>query len=88
MSANNVDLNIQSGTYLFDSFSFDVARRALIKGEERFNLTRKQFEILLLLVMNAGQPVAKDQFLKQIWPDQDVEEANLVVNIHSLRRII
>ena len=88
MSANNVDPNILSGTYLFDSFSFDVARRALIKGEERFNLTRNQFQILLLLIKNAGEPVTKDQFLNQVWPDQVVEESNLVVNIHSLRRII
>jgi DNA-binding winged helix-turn-helix (wHTH) protein len=60
----------------------------LLRGSKPVPLTRKRYEILLLLVENAGQVMAKEAIIERIWPDQFVEEANLANNIHALRRLI
>jgi DNA-binding winged helix-turn-helix (wHTH) protein len=60
----------------------------LLRGSKPVPLTRKRYEILLLLVENAGQVMAKEEIIERIWPDQFVEEANLANNIHALRRLI
>ncbi|MBS1825438.1 MAG: PD40 domain-containing protein [Acidobacteria bacterium] len=49
-------------------------------------LTRKVVETLLVLVENGGQVLTKDEILKAVWPDRDVDEANLTQNIAVIRR--
>ena len=45
-------------------------------------------EILLTLVEDAGQVVAKQQFLDRVWPGRVVEEGNLARNVSNLRKIL
>ncbi len=45
-------------------------------------------EILLTLVEDAGQVVAKQQFLDRVWPERVVEEGNLSRNVSNLRKIL
>ena len=53
------------------------------------NLTRKEFEILLLLMKNMGQYISRDDILKRIWHDDViVTERNVDVNIARLRKKI
>ncbi|WP_372933607.1 response regulator transcription factor [Mariniphaga sediminis] len=56
---------------------------------QNLNLTRKEFEILVLLMKNMGQYIGRDEILKRIW-DEDVivTERNVDVNIARLRKKI
>lgn len=74
--------------YEFGPYRLELAQRLLTRAGEMVALTRKATEILLLLVVNAGQLVEKDELLKEVWPDAFVEDANLTQNIFQLRRTL
>jgi Tol biopolymer transport system component/DNA-binding winged helix-turn-helix (wHTH) protein len=74
--------------YLFDSFTLDTDKMVLIEGSERRHLTPKKFEILSMLVTNAGRLLTKSEILEQVWPNQIVEEGNLATHIHSIRQLL
>lgn len=57
-----------------------------MRGDEIVSLTPKEFEVLLLLIENAGRIVEKDELLEAIWKDTYVEEATLTRNISWLRK--
>lgn len=40
----------------------------------------------MILVRNSGHIVQKDDFMKEVWPDEFVEEGNLAQHIFMLRR--
>jgi TolB-like protein len=74
--------------YEFGPYRLDVGQRVLTRTGEAISLTPKATDILTLLVLNAGQLVAKDELLKQVWPDTFVEESNLTQNTFLLRRVL
>src|SRR6185503_16696714 len=74
--------------YEFDSFLLDETERLLLRGVEPVALTPKAFELLLVLVSNAGVALGKEELIEQVWPDAFVEEANLAVNISMLRKAL
>lgn len=74
--------------YRFGSFLLSQAERLLLNGEEHVSLTPKVFDTLLVLVENAGHLVTKERLLQEVWPGTFVEEANLSVNIASLRKAL
>lgn len=51
-------------------------------------LTPKVFDLLCLLVENAGHVLTKDQIMSRIWAGTVVEEANLVQSVSVLRRAL
>ena len=75
-------------SYEFGPYRLNLAQRVLTRDGEAVSLTPKATEILVLLVMNAGQLVEKDDLLKEVWPDTFVEESNLTQNIFTLRRAL
>ncbi|MFZ4629656.1 MAG: winged helix-turn-helix domain-containing protein, partial [Blastocatellia bacterium] len=79
---------IRAVKYLFNSFTLDTEKMVLIEGSERRPLTRKKYEILLMLVTNAGRLLTKSEILEQVWPDQVVEEGNLSTQIYSIRQLL
>ena len=74
--------------YYFGSFCVNPAERLLLRNGKPIRLTPKVFDVLLVLIQNRGHLVTKDKFLKEVWPDSFVEEANLSVNIASLRKAL
>jgi len=74
--------------YEFDSFRLDHAERSLRRDGVPVQLTPKMFDILLFLVERSGQLVSKDELMRAVWPDTFVEDANLTVNISSLRKAL
>ena len=74
--------------YKFDSFLLDKAERVLLNGEKRVSLTPKAFDTLVILVESAGHLVTKERLLEEVWPETFVEEANLSVNIATLRKAL
>lgn len=74
--------------YEFGPYRLSLGKRVLTRNGESIALPPKATEILVILVMNAGDLVAKDDLLKEVWPDTFVEESNLTQNIFTLRRAL
>lgn len=63
-------------------------KETLIEGIP-VNLTRKEYEILVLLMKNRGKYISREEILKSIWNyDVIVTDRNVDVNIARLRRKI
>jgi Tol biopolymer transport system component/DNA-binding winged helix-turn-helix (wHTH) protein len=75
-------------THVFGSFTLDVAERRLLRDGRHVPLTPKMFELLRVLVENAGHLVEKAQLLKEVWSDAFVEEASLNRGVSVLRRTL
>lgn len=78
----------RSKSYTFRGFRLDIDERRLLRGGEVIPLTPKNFDLLALLVINAGHLVEKEELMQSVWPDTFVEEANLSRAIHGLRRAL
>jgi Tol biopolymer transport system component/DNA-binding winged helix-turn-helix (wHTH) protein len=74
--------------YEFDEFQLDVAKRQLLRAGEVVPIYSKTFDLLLLLVQSGGRDLAKDEILESIWPQQEIEESNLTVNISAVRKAL
>jgi DNA-binding winged helix-turn-helix (wHTH) protein len=72
----------------FGPFELDVSNRRLLRGEGLVTITPRVFDILLVLVTQAGQPVDKDCLLARVWGDTAVEEGNLARQISTLRKVL
>ena len=77
-----------SGIYEFGRFRLDPADRVLLREGQVLALTPKGFDLLLVLVRNAGRVVLKNDLMREVWPDTFVEENNLTVNISALRKVL
>lgn len=61
------------------------ARRCTVSGEE-IDLTRREFDLLETLLLNAGQVCNRDQLLDAAWGSRYVSEKTVDVHIAGLRR--
>jgi DNA-binding winged helix-turn-helix (wHTH) protein/Tol biopolymer transport system component len=78
-----------SGTnWEFEGFTVMKDRRLLIAGSTPVPLTSKAFDTLVVLIENRDRVVTKDELLRAVWPDVDVEEGNLTQQIFLLRRAL
>src|SRR5882724_670892 len=77
-----------SDVYQFGPFQLDTAEHRLLRDGVEVPLQRKAFEILCILVEQAGRLVTKEDLLRQVWPDTLVEENNLNKNISLLRKAL
>ena len=58
-------------------------------SEPSRSLTRKEFEILALLLKHLGQYIEREEILNRVWSDDViVTERNVDVNIARLRKKI
>jgi YVTN family beta-propeller protein len=71
--------------FLFERFLLDTDQRSLFKEGARVPLTRKEYQLLLILVESAGDIVPKDELMRRLWPQQVAEEGSLFAHIRSLR---
>ncbi len=74
--------------YEFGDFQLDLAERLLWRNGEIVPLKAKVFDVLVLLVENAGHLLEKDWLMRELWRDSFVEEVNLNVNISTLRKAL
>lgn len=73
----------------FDNLKIDLKKKMTSVDGETLNLTRKEYEILALLVKKRGQYISRDEILDRIWHDDViVTERNVDVNIARLRKKI
>ena len=65
----------------------DPARRQAWRGERELELTKTEFDLLELLMFNAGIVLTRDQIYERIWGfDFETSSKSLDVYISYLRR--
>lgn len=70
----------------FGEIELDTIRKRLIINNERIELTKKEFEMLKLLLDNQGKVFSREDFLNMVWgKDVIVTERTIDVNITRLR---
>ena len=74
--------------YYFGPFSLNEAEQQVLCNGEPVRLAPKAFDVLRVLIHNRGCLVTKERLLEEVWPDAFVEEANLSVNVASLRKAL
>ena len=74
--------------YEFGPFRLDPTEHTLLRDDQVVALTPKAFETLALLVRSSGHLVRKEDLIERVWRDTIVEEGNLNVIIHTLRRAL
>lgn len=80
--------NRETEVYEFGPFRLDVAERRLTRDGAPLPLAPKVFDTLVVLARGGGRLLGKDELMGELWPDTTVEEANLIVNISALRRVL
>src|SRR5467141_1859160 len=74
--------------YEFGPFRLDPTEHTLRRNDQVVALTPKAFETLALLVRSGGHLVRKEELIERVWRDTIVEEGNLNVIIHTLRKAL
>jgi len=72
----------------FGSFILDIEDRLLLQNGTPISLPPKAFDLLAVLVTNSGRLLGKDDLLKQVWKDVNIEEARISYNIMLLRKAL
>ncbi len=72
----------------FGPFRVNRGEAVLTRDGAPVSLSPKVFEMLAYLASNPGRLIEKEELLRALWPDSFVEEANLTVNIATLRRAL
>ncbi|HWM89829.1 MAG TPA: FlgO family outer membrane protein [Thermoanaerobaculia bacterium] len=85
---NATALSVEKRLYRFDGLLVDPVRRVLLREGEPVPITPKAFSILLVLIENRGEVVAKEELIRQVWASSYVSDANLTQNISSLRKAL
>src|ERR1022692_3985692 len=75
-------------TYTFGVFTLEISERRLSNAGNAVPLAPKAYDLLTVLVRNAGRLVAKSELLSQVWPESFVEEGILSVHISALRKAL
>lgn len=82
-------VDFKSKIIQIDNMELDLGRKSLIIANETILLTRKEFEILAMLITNKGKYFSRQEILDRIWSDDViVTERNVDVNIARLRKKI
>lgn len=72
---------------VYQSLVIDITKKKVSIDDEEVPLTKKEFEILLLLVQNKGRVFSREDILARIWSDEVyVLDRTIDVNITRLRK--
>jgi DNA-binding response OmpR family regulator len=82
-------IEVKPKVITIDGMELDLNRKSVTIDNEPVLLTRKEFEILVMLVSNNGKFHSRHEILDRIWSDDViVTERNVDVNIARLRKKI
>ena len=77
-----------SAVYLFGPFRVDIREQRLTCDGAPVPITPRVFDTLEMFLRHPGRLLTKEELLQAVWPDTTVEEANLTVNVSTLRRLL
>ena len=72
----------------FGSFELYPARRLLVNDGVSVKVGGRAFDLLVLLVENAGRIVANQELIATVWGKLIVVDTNIRVHVASLRRVL
>jgi TolB-like protein len=78
----------QDDTLTFGRFELRRRRRELLADGKPVELGSRAFDILQALIDAGGAVVNKSELMDLVWPGTAVEESNISVQIHALRRAL
>ena len=78
----------RSRCWRFASAVFDERTLELRVGDELIDVDRKPREVLLYLLLHAGEVVTKDELLDAVWPRRILTETALTKSIARLREAL
>jgi two-component system KDP operon response regulator KdpE len=79
----------QGGRITIGPLAFDAVRHEASVAEKRLDLTPREFEILRVLLANAGRLVTKGRLLRAVWGEAyQGEDSYVYVHVSQLRRKI
>ncbi len=74
--------------FQFDAYTLDITRGCLCAAGREVELRPKSFEVLRLLVENAGRIVAKEELIGTVWPNVTVTDESLTRCISEVREAL
>ncbi|MBX3244178.1 MAG: winged helix-turn-helix domain-containing protein [Acidobacteria bacterium] len=77
-----------SHVYRFGEFELVVEDEILRKNGKKIGLSRRAFQVLLLLVERSGEIVTKQDFFDTVWGDTFVEDNSLTVAMTAIRKAL
>lgn len=84
-----INESFSSHIFKANDLEVDTSSKIVTIDGKTINLTRKEFEILALLIKHQGQYLEREEILNRIWSDDViVTERNVDVNIARLRKKI
>src|SRR5580765_797239 len=73
--------------YLDEHLSVDFDQQRVALDSERMTLTRKEYDLLALLVQHAGEIIPREALLMQVWGyGADIRTRTLDVHVRRLRK--
>jgi DNA-binding winged helix-turn-helix (wHTH) protein len=75
-------------TYRFGDFTVDVRTRRLLRNEQEMHLSPKAFDLLVTLIDNRAQAMAKADLQQKLWPSTYVLETNLAGLVAEIRHVL
>src|SRR5215472_9054989 len=80
------DWGVFGRLWRFARFEFDESSRVLRAGGETVELESKPVEVLLQLLLRAGEVATKEELLESAWPGVTVVEGSLATAVSKLRK--
>ncbi|HUA58392.1 MAG TPA: winged helix-turn-helix domain-containing protein [Verrucomicrobiae bacterium] len=79
--------NTQMQPYRDEHLALDFDQKVAVLDSERMTLTRKEYDLLALLVLNAGEIIPRDALLLRVWGyGSDIRTRTLDVHVRRLRK--
>ena len=78
----------QDGVFSFGNFELLPKRRLLTRDGKPVKIGSRALDLLVVLVENAGNVIAKNDLILRVWGKVIVEDTNLRVHISVLRRVL
>jgi predicted ATPase/DNA-binding winged helix-turn-helix (wHTH) protein len=72
----------------FGPFELNFSARSLKKANQVIPLGGRAYDILIALLENAGEFVAKSELIAKAWPHVSVDEGSLRVHLSALRKAL
>lgn len=74
--------------FIFGEYKVDPKERRIWRRDSVISLSPKTFDLLVVMLQDAGRLLEKEYLIHSVWPDSYVQDANLSVHIASLRKVL
>jgi two-component system response regulator RegX3 len=89
MRRHTSDATTDDSVIVIGDLTIDASRRTVVRAGESIELSRKEFDLLMLLANRLGQVVTRDECLDTLWWGQDLADTRtLDTHVKRLRQKI